>query len=51
MQNKKNAMHEYHSEIVAGRTPDDLEFQMRIRGSQSGTLYAEAYRITRHFIL
>jgi len=51
MQNKKNAMHEYHSEIVAGRTPDDLEFQMRIRGSQSGSRYAEAYRITRHFIL
>jgi transcriptional regulator with PAS, ATPase and Fis domain len=29
---------------------DDLELQMRLRGSQSGTKYAEAYRITRHFI-
>jgi LmbE family N-acetylglucosaminyl deacetylase len=50
MLNKKNAMKEYHSEIVAGRTPDDLELQMRLRGSQSGTKYAEAFRITRHFI-
>lgn len=50
MSNKKLAMGCYHSEIFPGRTPDDLENQMRYRGSQSGTKYAEAYIIARYFI-
>lgn len=48
--NKKLAMEQYQSEIVEGRTPDNLELQMRLRGSQSGSKYAEAYIIARHFI-
>lgn len=48
--NKKNAMGKYVSEIFSGRTPDDLENQMRYRGSQSGTKYAEAFMIVRHII-
>ena len=50
MLKKKLAMEQYHSEIVPGRTPDDLELLMRLRGSQSGSTYAEAYHIARHFI-
>lgn len=50
MQNKKLAMEFYNSEIFPGRTPDDLENQMRYRGSQSGSKYAEAYIIARYFI-
>ncbi len=50
MNNKKSAMELYDSEIFPGRTPDDLENQMRYRGSQSGSKYAEAYIIARYFI-
>ncbi len=50
MRNKKLAMELYDSEIFPGRTPDDLENQMRYRGSQSGSKYAEAYTIARYFI-
>jgi LmbE family N-acetylglucosaminyl deacetylase len=48
--NKKTAMGNYVSEIFNGRTPSDLENQMRYRGSQSGVKYAEAFMIVRHFI-
>lgn len=50
MNNKKLAMEVYDSEIFPGRTPDDLEIQMRYRGSQSGSKYAEGYIIARYFI-
>jgi LmbE family N-acetylglucosaminyl deacetylase len=50
VQNKKLAMEIYDSEIFPGRTPQDLENQMRFRGSQSGTTYAEAFVIARYFI-
>lgn len=50
MTNKKLAMEKYSSEIFPGRTPDDLEIQMRYRGSQSGSKYAEGYIIARYFI-
>ncbi|OYU84685.1 MAG: hypothetical protein CFE24_05130 [Flavobacterium sp. BFFFF2] len=48
--NKKIAMEQYNSEIFQGRTPTDLENQMRYRGSQSGSEYAEAFVIARYFI-
>ena len=50
MCNKKLAMEKYTSEIFPGRTPNDLEYQMRYRGSQCGAEFAEAYVITRYFI-
>jgi LmbE family N-acetylglucosaminyl deacetylase len=50
MLKKKLAMEQYDLEICPGRTPEDLEFQMRMRGSQSGNMYAEAFTIVRHFI-
>ena len=50
MQRKKSAMKEYTTEIVAGRTPENLEYLMRVRGAQIGVDYAEAYYIARHFI-
>jgi LmbE family N-acetylglucosaminyl deacetylase len=50
MTKKKIAMGLYESEIVGGRTPFNLENQMRLRGSQAGTEFAEAYVIARHFI-
>ncbi|MFT3793983.1 PIG-L deacetylase family protein [Flavobacterium sp.] len=48
--NKKMAMSHYQTEIFPGRTPDDLEWQMRYRGSQTGSKYAEAYTIVRYFL-
>lgn len=48
--NKKKAMGNYVSEIFSGRTPDDLENQMRYRGSQSGAVFAEAFILVRHYI-
>jgi LmbE family N-acetylglucosaminyl deacetylase len=50
MLRKKSAMNLYETEIVGGRSPVNLENQMRLRGSQIGTEFAEAYVIARHFI-
>lgn len=50
MNNKKLAMEKYDSEIFHGRTPNDLETQLKYRGNQSGTKYAEAFFIARCFI-
>ncbi len=47
---KTKAMAQYTTEIVAGRAPMNLENQMRLRGSQIGTEFAEAFVIARHFI-
>lgn len=50
--NKKiEAMHYYSTEQVAGRSAENLRFQMRYRGNQIGSVYAEAYVIMRHFIV
>lgn len=50
MTNKKLAMAEYKTEIIAGRTPENLEIQMRLRGSQMNSAYAEAFVIARYFL-
>ena len=50
MRNKCLAMEHYVSEIFPGRTPADLECQMRYRGSQCGSELAEAYVVARFFI-
>lgn len=50
MLKKKLAMQQYKSEVVAGRTPNNLEYLMRVRGGQIGAEFAEAFVIARHFI-
>jgi LmbE family N-acetylglucosaminyl deacetylase len=47
---KKSAMSKYETESESGRTPDSLEYLMRLRGVQTGQEFAEAYMIARHFI-
>ncbi|NCD72377.1 PIG-L deacetylase family protein [Mucilaginibacter agri] len=47
---KKLAMSKYDTEDEAGRTPDSLENLMRLRGSQTGQEFAEAFIIARHFL-
>ncbi|MXV52918.1 hypothetical protein GS399_18245 [Pedobacter sp. HMF7647] len=49
VENKKRAMLQYDTEMDAGRTPANLENQLRLRGAQSGQDFAEAYVIARHF--
>lgn len=48
--NKISAMNHYGTEIIAGRTPENLKNQLRLRGSQIGSDFAEAFVIARHFI-
>ncbi|MBL4674930.1 MAG: PIG-L family deacetylase [Mucilaginibacter sp.] len=48
---KVKAMAMYETETESGRTPMNLENQMRLRGSQSGQEYAEAYMIARHYLI
>lgn len=47
---KKLAMSKYETEDEAGRTPFSLENLMRLRGSQTGQEFAEAFIIARHFL-
>lgn len=44
------AMSMYETETESGRTPENLENQMRLRGVQTGQDFAEAYIVARHFI-
>ncbi|MBE9584298.1 PIG-L family deacetylase [Mucilaginibacter sp. JRF] len=46
---KKTAMDKYNTENELGRTPENLEYLMRLRGSQTGMEFAEAFMIARHF--
>jgi LmbE family N-acetylglucosaminyl deacetylase len=46
---KKVAMKKYETESELGRTPESLENSMRLRGSQTGQEFAEAFVIARHF--
>lgn len=50
VEKKTAAMDLYQTEAAAGRTPDDLRNQLRMRGQQSGQPFAEAFVIARHFI-
>jgi len=43
------AVAQYDSEIVAGRTPDDVERSLRSRGSSIGAEFAEAFVVARRF--
>lgn len=47
---KISAMSIYTTELIAGRTPYNLENYLKIRGNQIGQEYAEAFVIQRYFI-
>jgi LmbE family N-acetylglucosaminyl deacetylase len=46
---KCEAAAEYGSELVPGRSPDDLERKLRVRGAEVGATYAEAFVVARRF--
>ena len=39
----------YASEVAPGRTPDDVERRLRLRGQEIGVEFAEAYVVARRF--
>ena len=46
---KCEAVELYASEVVAGRTGDDIERRLRMRGAEIGATFAEAYSVARRF--
>jgi LmbE family N-acetylglucosaminyl deacetylase len=47
---KIEAASQYAGELAPGRSPDDVERLMRVRGSTIGAVYAEAYMTARLFL-
>ena len=46
---KCDALAHYDGELVAGRTPEDVERRLRLRGAEVGAEYAEAFVVARRF--
>jgi LmbE family N-acetylglucosaminyl deacetylase len=46
---KCEAVAAYTGELVMGRTVDDIERRLRIRGAEAGVAYAEAFVVARRF--
>jgi LmbE family N-acetylglucosaminyl deacetylase len=47
---KLEAMALYRTELAPGRTSEDLQNKMEVRGRQAGTAFAEAFALVRHFV-
>jgi LmbE family N-acetylglucosaminyl deacetylase len=50
VQRKCDAMANYVTELTPGRSPECLEARLRMRGSQSGGTFAEAFVVARMFL-
>lgn len=46
---KCEAMAAYNTEHIAGRTPEDVERKLRVRGAEIGAAFAEAFCVARRF--
>lgn len=47
---KRDAVAAYGAELVPGRHADDVERRLRVRGSEIGAAFAEAFAVARRFV-